>query len=245
MLANRLIGLARGGDPYWTDVQSLLHFDGSNGSTTFTDEKSVSWSAAGSASLSTSAPKFGTAALLLGSGDNYITTTAGSGTWADFSTAGDYTVDMWIKARVNPQSCALFAHLFSGVGSKFPLTIAFGKVGTTTLSTEMYVGYFNGSWVGANSTWSPTLDTWHHIACTRDGTLIRLFAAGTQIASFDSSSSPPVAPTSSTFRLGRRWDSGLGTQWSFDGQIDDWRVTRGTARYTSNFTPPTAPFPNG
>jgi hypothetical protein len=43
--------------------------------------------------------------------------------------------------------------------------------------------------------------------------------------------------------IGRRWDT-EGTASYFSGYIDELRITKGVARYTANFTPPTAAFPN-
>jgi hypothetical protein len=37
--------------------------------------------------------------------------------------------------------------------------------------------------------------------------------------------------------------SGIGGFWP-DGYHDEYRFTLGVARYTSNYTPPTLPFPN-
>ena len=39
-------------------------------------------------------------------------------------------------------------------------------------------------------------------------------------------------------------NDGVSPTASFSGYIDDFRITKGIARYTSNFTPPTAPFPD-
>jgi len=73
-----------------------------------------------------------------------------------------------------------------------------------------------------------------HIAVTRLGTSLRIFINGTQLSSTVTNSTNWGAIT----RIGAI-DSG-GSQ-NFLGYIDDLRITR-FARYTANFTPPTATF---
>ena len=57
-----------GTDPNFSSVTSLLHFDGVDASTTFTDVKGKTWTASGSAQLDTAQAKWGPSSLLLGSG---------------------------------------------------------------------------------------------------------------------------------------------------------------------------------
>ena len=80
--------------------------------------------------------------------------------------------------------------------------------------------------------------TWAHIAVTRLGTTFTIWVNGvsagttTSSASLYYSASVPVT-------VGGMPD---GTR-SLSGYIDDLRVTKGYARYTANFTPPTTAFP--
>ncbi|MDR2984196.1 MAG: hypothetical protein LBV34_05080 [Nocardiopsaceae bacterium] len=68
IVAGQMGGSAPAGDPYWDNRVALLHFDGTNGSTTFTDSKGImTWSAGGTAALTTTDPKFGTAQFNSGS----------------------------------------------------------------------------------------------------------------------------------------------------------------------------------
>jgi hypothetical protein len=79
---------------------------------------------------------------------------------------------------------------------------------------------------------------WYHVAVTRSGTTARLFIDGTQVASAtDSSSLTNSLPLS------------IGTQFStstnyLNGYVDELRITKGVARYISNFSVATVPFPN-
>jgi hypothetical protein len=75
-------------------------------------------------------------------------------------------------------------------------------------------------------------DQWHHLALTREGTSVKLFLDGTQIGS-TATYSYTYAGTSVVFGS-RRFGSGV-----WNGNMSNLRIIKGTALYTSNFTPPT------
>ena len=81
-----------------------------------------------------------------------------------------------------------------------------------------------------------TANVWTYVAVTRSGNTWYIFINGTQDATATSST---TFSNTSTLRVA---DSGSGTQ-TFYGYIDDLRITKGLARYTANFTLPTAAFP--
>jgi hypothetical protein len=81
--------------------------------------------------------------------------------------------------------------------------------------------------------------SWVHIAATRSGSSFRLFINGTQDGS--ATSSGIVGSTSDYFSVGGTGGTNPDTM---TGYIDDLRITKGYARYTANFTPPTAAFSN-
>jgi hypothetical protein len=68
---------------------------------------------------------------------------------------------------------------------------------------------------------------------------MRLFVNGVQ----DGSVTNARNYTNTALRVGSElYNSAQGGE--FNGYIDDLRITQGIARYTANFTPPTAPFPD-
>lgn len=207
------------GDPYYDDVVSLLHFDGSNGSTTFTDEKGITWTASGNAALSTATPKFGSAAAAFDGTDDLIDAAANAGFTFGID---DYTIELWGR----------FASL---VGNRF--LAAFGSnrgiynfnIGTPTLA------YFDGAANQCTLAGGHAINTYYHIALCRAAGITRLFRDGTASADFADSSNI----NTTNFRLGSQ-TTGAG---DLEGLIDELRITR-RARYTAAFTPPTEAFPN-
>jgi hypothetical protein len=218
-------------DPDFSGVGLLLHMDGSNGSTSFTDSSSnnLTVSVFGDAQVSTSNPKFGSGSLLLDGTGDYLSV-PDNPDW-DFGT-GDYTVEAWI-------------YLPSTVIGNAPI-VARGTPAADRGWGLRFLGSFLGtmrlSWYRASQTavivnWSPSVDTWYHVAACRSGTSLRFFVDGSQVGSTATDNQDYDARTY-TVRVGHD-----GTNF-FPGRIDEVRVTKGVARYTSNFTPPDAPFPD-
>lgn len=222
-------------DPYFSNVISLLHFNGSDGSTTFTDQKGKTWTAGGAGvELDTGIKKYGSAALLTTNGKGL--STPDHTDW-DFG-SGDFCIEGWAY-EVN-QAASFAWIIFKGAsGSYSPFGIA-------VQSDRGLYGFasFNGS------SWGVTIDggsanyadeTWFHVAFTRSGNDFRLFANGTQVGSTVTASGA-LMTNSTVVSLGT--NASLTAANSFVGSFDDVRVTKGVARYTSNFTAPTAEFPD-
>lgn len=216
-------------DPYFANVSLLLHGDGTNGSTTFTDNSNSARTliASGNAQIDTSIKQFGTGSLKFdGSGD--YATVSGSAGAAVFN--GDFTFECWLY-RAGDQP--------SGYGCIFS---------NSNTSTGMHLFTQNANFhvriAGAilNPTGlTPALNTWQHFAVTRSGSTIYFFLNGTISTS--------TMTSSASLNGGFNWTIGGGyasgpTSNPLFGYLDDIRITSGVARYTASFTPPTAPFPD-
>jgi len=83
------------------------------------------------------------------------------------------------------------------------------------------------------------LGTWYHVAMSKSGTSVRLFVNGTQQGSTGTFTT--VYNGSSPFRVGTFMDF-TGIAHNFAGYLSNLRIVKGTAVYTSNFTPSTTPL---
>jgi hypothetical protein len=202
-------------DPDFASVSLLLHMDGSNGSTTFTDSSSnaLTVTANGNAQISTAQSKFGGASGLFdGSGDFLSFPSISIGT------SEDVTLECWFRAA-STSNLALFGDA-SG-----------DNIQTFAILSGILYAFWDGNEVEAGAV---SADTWHHGAITRQSGTIRIFLDGTLV---DSSAGNTRALLIN--RVGRCVNRN-----DFNGYIDDVRITKGVARYTASFTAPTAPFPD-
>lgn len=218
------------GDSLFSNVTLLLHMDGSNGSTTFTDTSSYgrTITAYGGAAVSTAQSKWGGASLYCDGSGDYLT--AASSAAFDWS-AGDAVIEGWIRAA----SMTGTQH-FCGTTSanldyktscyvKSDGSIAIGTVGLAELSS--------GSGV-------ISINTWHHVAFVKYGSSAYIYVDGTRVASGSSSSG--WSSGSAAFSIGRTYQTTGDIDWN--GYIDDLRVTLGSNRgYTgSTITVPSSAY---
>lgn len=202
---------------------SLLHFDGTDGSTTFTDEYGVVWSAQGDAQLDTADKKFGGSSLLLDGANDRINTSV-----TDLlDITQDFTVECFIKLNGSGRNAIVTSYSNQNAGWLFD----------TGASTELRLILATGSYEFVAGSTSITTGAWHHVACSKKGSTLRVFLNGTLDGTqtiTGSASNPGLVTT-----IGR---DNLDTGRDFDGWIDEFRITEGLARYTTSFTPPALPF---
>lgn len=210
----------------------LLHFDGADGSTTFTDVTGKTWTAQNSARIETDHSKFGGASgwfqNVPGSGsENGSRITTADHTDLRFGT-GDWTVEGWFR----PQAPLLgFGAFFrKGQNTSNGLTLAV----TPNAMTLRAEGVSDSSVTVSLST-----SAWTHLAFVRDGNTIRFFVEGVLAGT---ATRPAINHTSTDAAL---IGSVAGdTRYAYNGMIDELRIKKGIALYTANFTPPASPFPD-
>lgn len=201
-----------------TNTQLLINF--TNGaifdSTAINDLETV-----GNAQISTAVKKFGTGSIYLDGTDDRLPIASTPN--LNFGT-GDFTVEAWVYPNSVAADWFIVSAITSGgffVGSS-TAGFGYGRVGT--------------AWdyrAGSLST-----GTWTHVAVSRNAGQIRVFVGGSQVGTTQSSS------TAYDLSLGGTTVGSQGANYYLNGYLDEVRITKGIGRYTANFTPPTAPFPN-
>ena len=217
----------------------LSHFDGVDGQTTYTAETQQPLAFHNSAQLDTAQIKFGPSSLLL----NYTTNdyvTAPQSPIYDFG-SGDFTIDAWVfldEALGNQRAMLHYA------GGTPTWTLANGLVWQLWISAGglVYFQYLLGENSNRDITGvCPNISHgWHHVAVTRGGDTFRIFVDGTAIATETHAETiQPLTSGSPNLQIGT-----VDELYFWNGWIDEVRVLKGTAVWTSNFTPPTQPYPN-
>jgi hypothetical protein len=223
-------------DPYRSQVSLLLHGDGTNGSTTITDNspspKTVT--AVGNAQISTAQSKFGGSSIAFDGTGDYLTIPSAALQPEGF----DYTVEFF----VNLTTASTYQTLYSLPKDESGSGIAPFRIDVDAARIRPLIGdASNSSWFSI-ATGSITLSstTWYHIAITKSGTTIRSFIDG--VLDLTLTGAPAThSITSPSARIGY---NNVADPLFTTGYIDDLRITKGVARYTANFTPPTAAFPD-
>jgi len=141
---------------------------------------------------------------------------------------GDFTLELWFNLR-SVSSVQEFITNYYDVGG-----VGWGLQWRNDTGTYQFHMY-NTVLLGYTST--PATNTWYHIAVARSGTSLRMFLNGVQVASATDSTS--LTSTIGLF-IGTLYSGGYG--YFVSGSLSNLRIVKGTAVYTSNFTPPTGPL---
>lgn len=215
---------ASGNDEF---TKLLLHFDGANNATATTDSSASAHtvSFAGNAKISTDQSVFGGSSLYCDGTGDYVSIGA-SADWRPGT--GDFTIDLWVRVQAHVRN----AFTILDMGN-------FNSGVNIFATTSAVVVYILGSAVMSRTTTnSPSV--WAHWALTRSGSNLRLFKDGVQLGATVTNSSN-IVPTG-TLRIGAdQLDGNVQLQ----GWVDEVRVSKGVARWTADFTPPSQPYGPG
>jgi hypothetical protein len=211
-----------------------LHMDGADQATTFADDSLIgkTVTAAGNAAITAARANFGTSSAAFdGSGDylSYADPALESNFGAD-----DFTIEMWLHPTAIPSS----GH-----------AVLFSKRSNSTQARHVFVSLRPGGQIavyasGNNTSWNLiegwpvsagiVAGQWQHVALTRQGTTWRVFVNGV-VKDTRTGVIGTVSATTSPILIGSDTDT-----FGFTGSIQDYRIYRGAAKYTADFTPPSA-----
>ena len=218
-----LLGNEVGNDSY---TKLLLHFDDMSMMNAARGALMPSVVAPYNATLNTTTKKFGTSALYFqGGGASYMIVKNSSD--FDFG-AGDFTVDWWEYRVSGTDGASVFRRQSDNTAQGF----LFGHYYLGRITFYMSSDGVNWNIANAVDFGAALLNQWVHFAVVRNGNTFYIFKNGIQFATWTSSLSVYPAPVGHTLCIGH-WN-GIG----FHGYLDEIRISKGIARWTSNFTPP-------
>ncbi len=222
LIDNSRLQLSSSSDP---NNKLLLHFNGS-------DNYPVIFN--GNAHLDTTNSKFGSSAVSFDGSGDYLTL-PDSDDW-NFG-IGDFTIDFWVKWNSYTGHQALISQGNVDHGTNYWF---FDRTDKGEFTVQIYNGATSSTamWFLENIL---SDNTWHHIALARQGNNWYLFVNGSRYGAVTTNSAS-IADYSGELHIGTiHNDPGLYTDY-FNGQIDELRVSKGIARWTSNFISPVSEY---
>lgn len=221
------------GDVYYPNVALLLHCDGADGSTMFTDSAITpkTLTVVGQVHIETDQAKFGTAS---GQFDGTDALTTPAHTSLNCGT-GDFTLEAWLRPTADGADADFMAHRNTANSTDF------WYFRRTAAKHIRFLNKYANAVVWDITTSGDTVDNneWTHVAAVRSGTSIVIYIDG--IARGSGTSSAALAYPNYPLIIGCGDNNYAG---GLIGYLDEARITKGVARYTANFTPPTAAFLN-
>ena len=215
-------------DPY---TVLLIHGNGVDGSADFPDTTTLNHAitAVGNAQVDTAQKKFGTGSVLLDGTGDWLSL-ADSDDW-NFG-SGDFTIDLWIKRNATGAT-----YLFGQSNATYSATSRAWEINLTATGVIQGRVWVAGANQEAPSPGSITNDgLFHHLALIRYGNNLYLYLDGVSGGAKDITG---LTVQNSTNPL---YIGSLAGLTPVNGWLDEIRVSKGIARWTADFTPPTEEY---
>ena len=212
-----------------------LPLNGVNGSTTFTDispsPKTIT--ANGNAQISTAQSRSGGASARFDGSGDFLSFSMSSSDLNFGAFSNDFTLELWYYPISAVASDRIFQTRNGDVVPGFYLAH------NTATQLIFYVSNNGASFLGSGLAFNITQNSWNHVAIVNSGGTVRAYVNGIAAAGTYSITGSMHYNAADTMVIG-----GQTSGRSINGFLDEIRFTRNVARYTANFTPPSAPFPN-
>jgi YD repeat-containing protein len=214
----------------------LLHGDGVDGSTSILDSSLSSKivTPAGGAKISTLQSKFGGASMFFDGVRSYLSVASSPSLSMQSS---DFTIEMWIHKLGNNANTSrlwnpdgdIYGDVYLGIDASGNL-VCYGSL----------TGSNWDAWSFASGIAIPN-GVWKHVALVRASGTVTLYVDGVGTVLTSALGSTALYDGAPSHVIGSQ---STGVDRAFSGYIDEVRISKGVARYTSPFTPPVAAFPN-
>lgn len=212
---------------YGDDCSLMLHCDGADGSTVFSDSSINAnvISTFGNIQIDTAQSVFGGASGLFDGSGDYISA-PDTGNLFDFGT-GDFTIDARIRfsALVGGSAYMLFVKNISDPQDHFYISYVVDATNITVVIDGNSKTY----------SFSAAIDTWYHLAVARSSGTVRVFRNGT-LAGTAQTQNGSVS-SAGKFSIGSNTASGWMAGW-----MDEIRVVKGQSIWNANFTIPVSAY---
>ena len=242
VIANPFVEPPNGNDSF---TMLLVHSDTTNGSTTAIDgsvggvDSPHTMTMESGAQHSTARSKFGASSIRVAGGTQNVSGVDSD----DFALGGsDFALEAWINFNTLSLNKALISQYSSGTANDRSYTFSYNRDSNKLQFTYSPNGTTALVLDSGNNSFNATVNTWYHFAVTRSGSALRFFVDGIQKGTTKTITTT-IHNCSDAVRIGAiKFDGAIWTPNTADAYFDEVRISVGTPRWTSNFTPETAPY---
>lgn len=242
---SQLVSTTPDPDRFYGNNSLLMHFEGTDGGTSFVDSSSYVHTATrvGTPTTVTAQKVFDQTSGLFNGTTDYLT-------FPNHIAFQFGAVDFCIQTRVRFAGWPVVnngAYKFNLVGKDVNAVngreFQFGVAGTAASLTSVYFQGFStdAASVTASASFNFQLNTWYAITVVRIGGFLYLLVNGILLNPAGTAIAGALQATTTTLRVGGLAYGG-GTDYFLNGHLEELRITKDNGRYAKSYLVPNAPF---